>query len=149
MTSADAVNKLEVYSDEQFYGAPNLTEREVYYQVVMFNLYIESIIRERYEECMDNLRDFAEQYEEFDNPFITLDFNFDIENEWVEYVANVAGWTRDDAYSVYRSELCGVSIYDDDDICEFIYDNYDNVDDVCCGDCLVYLHEAGYGSVED
>lgn len=142
MTSADVVNKLEVYSDEQFYGAPNLTEKEVYYQVVMFNLYIESIIRERYDACMDELRGFAEQYDDIENPFTHLDFNFDLEDEWVEYVTSVAGWKRDEAYRVYRGELCEVGIYNDDDICEFIYNNYDNVDDVCCGDCLVYLYRA-------
>ena len=136
------VNDLEIYSNEMFYGATSLTEKEVYYQVMMFNLYIESIIRERYDACMDELRGFAEQYDDIENPFTHLDFNFDLEDEWVEYVTSVAGWTQDEAYRVYRSELCEVGIYNDDDICEFIYNNYDNVDDVCCGDCLVYLYSA-------
>lgn len=142
MNNMRNVNDLEIYSSEMFYGATSLTEKEVYYQVMMFNLYIESIIRERYDACMDELRGFAEQYDDIENPFTHLDFNFDLEDEWVEYVTSVAGWTQDEAYRVYRSELCEVGIYNDDDICEFIYNNYDNVDDVCCGDCLVYLYSA-------
>lgn len=124
--------------EESYSNIANLNESEITYQIRMFNEYLESVIQERYEECMDSLRDFAEQYEELDNPFAILDFNFDLEDEWVDYVCNALEWTREDALSIYRSES-GLNIYDDDDICQYIYDNYDNVDDVGCGDCLVYL----------
>lgn len=124
--------------EESYSNIANLNESEITYQIRMFNEYLESVIQERYEECMDSLRDFAEQYEEFDNPFTHLDFDFDLENEWVDYVCNVSEWTRDEALSVYRSGY-GLNVYDDDDICQYIYDNYDNVDDVGCGCCLVYL----------
>lgn len=143
MKNMKSENSLMWNENNELLNSLNLEEGEINGQIYMFNLYLDALINERYDDCMDYLREFKDEYDDIETPFTTLDYGFDFEEEWIEYVVNVAGWTREQALIVYNSEY-GLDIYNEDDICQYIYDTFNNVDDISAYSCLVYYDDLYY-----